>query len=388
MTMETKNEIFRKYLKDYLTATKEQKLGILTIVCLVTEMHRKSAIRKFRALQMRDSAYEERRGRRVYYTPDVTAALKDVWEAGNEVCGELLHPVMKEYIEIMKRDRMWPHSVKTTEKLLQMSEGTMKQRVGEFFKIRRGRKGMSATKPSALKKLIPVFNGPWEGKPPGFGQIDTVVHCGSSLIGDMAYTLNYTDAATYLVIPRAQWNKGMEATKNSMSVIRDRMPFPWLGAHPDTGSEFINRFVIEWCREKDIDLSRSRPGKSNDNMYVEERNGHVIRKTVGYIRLDCPEAVDALNLLYDVLMPYLLHFVAVRRTLEKEKVQSKYRRTYEKIPKTPYTRILEHSVVQEEIKERLRREHATLNPLILKREVEKRLHAVYTTQKRYGKSKS
>ena len=388
MTMETKNEIFQRYLNEYLTATKEQKLGILTIVCMVTGMHRKAAIRKFGVIQMRDPAKEERRGRRVYYTADATAALKDIWEAGNEVCGELLHSVIGEYVEILKRDRMWHHSIEATEKLLAMSERTVKRRVGNFFKIRRGRKGMSATKPSALKKLIPVFSGPWEDKPPGYGQIDTVVHCGSSLLGNMAYTLNYTDAATYLVIPRAQWNKGMQATKESMAAIRERMPFPWLGAHPDTGSEFINQFVIRWCAEKNIELSRSRPGKKNDNMYVEERNGHVIRKTVGYQRLDCPEAVDVLNELYDVLTPYLMHFVAVRRTLEKEKIQSTYRRTYEKNPKTPYQRILKHATVEESVKERLTLEHASLNPLLLKREIEKRLTVVYDIQKRYGKSKN
>ena len=200
----------------------------------------------------------------------------------------------------------------------------------------------------------------------------------------MAYTLNYTDAATMTVIPRAQWNKGMEQTRESMRIIQSRMPFAWLGAHPDTGSEFINRFVMEWCREEKIDLSRSRPGKSNDNMYVEERNGHVIRRFVGYMRLDCREAVDVLNAVYDVLTPYLVHFVAVRRTLEKEKVQSRYRRRYEKKTKTPYQRILEHSAAEKSVKERLIREHAALNPLLLKREIEKRLHAVYTVQKRCG----
>ena len=81
--MATKNEIFLKYLREYLTATKEQKLGILTIVCMVTDMHRKAAIRKFHALQMRDIGHQEGRGRKTYYTPDVTIALKDVWTAGN-----------------------------------------------------------------------------------------------------------------------------------------------------------------------------------------------------------------------------------------------------------------------------------------------------------------
>ncbi len=388
MTMATKNEIFRKYLGEYLTATKEQKLGILTIVCLVTDMHRKAAIRKFRALQMYDPAHEERRGRKTHYTPDVTAALKDIWKAGNEVCGELLHPMIPEYVAILTRDKMWHHSGEATQKLLGMSERTVKRHVGKFFKIRRARKGISATSPSALKHIIPVFRGPWQDKPPGYGQIDTVVHCGSSLLGDMVYTLNYTDAATLLVIPRAQWNKGMQATRDSMKAIQARLPFPWLGAHPDTGSEFINRFVVEWCAQEKIELSRSRPGKKNDNMYVEERNGHVIRRFVGYVRLDCPQAVDALNALYEVLAPYLMHFVAVRRTTGKEKIQSHYRRTYEKVAKTPYQRILEHSTVTDTIKERLRKEHALLNPLTMKREVEKRLRAVYDVQKRYGMQNS
>jgi hypothetical protein len=293
-----------------------------------------------------------------------------------------------EYIDILIRDKMWDHNSEATLRLRKMSVGTMKRKVGKFFKIRNGHKGLSATTPSALKTLIPTFRGPWEGKPPGYGQIDSVVHCGSSLLGDLVYTVNYTDTSTYLVIPRAQWNKGMLATRESMKNIQEKMPFPWLGAHPDTGSEFINKFVYDWCRENSIELSRSRPNKKNDNMYVEERNGHVIRKVVGYARLDCYEAVDALNDLYDILAPYLMHFVAVRRTLEKEKIQSRYRRKYEKNPKTPYQRILEHPEIAENVKERLRQEHATLNPLTMVKEIEKRLQAIYDIQKCYGKSKT
>ncbi len=386
--MGTKKEVFREHLGEYLKASRTGKGVMLDALQLIADMDRKAVIRALRREQMRDRMKPKKKaGRRIVYTSDVTAALKEVWEAGNEVCGELLHPMIGEYIDILARDRMWHHSAEATRKLRSMSLGTAKRRVGNFFKIRRGRKGISATKPSALKKLIPIFTGPWADKPPGFGQIDTVVHCGSSLLGDMAYTVNYTDAATYLVVPRAQWNKGMEATRESMRDIKKQIPFPWLGAHPDTGSEFINRFVIAWCQKESIELSRSRPGKKNDNMFVEERNGHVIRKAVGYQRFDCPEAVVALNALYDVLMPYLMHFVAVRRTLEKEKIQSKYRRIYERVAKTPYQRILAHPAVDELIKERLCREHASLNPLLLKREIEKRLHAVYAIQKRYGNSK-
>ena len=386
MTMDTRKEVLQEHLQKYLKAPKEEKGHILDYLVAVLYQHRKTVIRALRREQLRNRRKEKKRpGPRLFYTPDIKAALKDIWYTGNEVCAELLCPMIGEYIAILQRDDMWKHSREATAKLQRMSLGTLKRRIGEFFKIRQGKKGISATKPSALKQIVPIFTGPWEDKPPGFGQIDTVVHCGSTLLGDMVYTVNYTDAATMTVIPRAQWNKGQEATQKSLQVIQDRLPFLLQGVHPDTGSEFINRFVIGWCTDENIKLSRSRPGKKNDNMYVEERNGHVIRKHVGYMRLDCTQAVDVLNAVYDVLTPYLLHFVAVRRTLSKEKLQSKYRRTYEKIPQTPYQRILKHEAIAEAVKEKLRREHAKLNPLLLKREMEKRLQTLYDVQKRYGK---
>ena len=380
--MITKKNIFEVHLEKYLKANKQRKGEILNHVCFVTGMHRKAAGRKFKRLRI-GSVSSSRRGRPVVYGPDVTIALKGVWEAGNEVCGELLHAVTHEYIDIFKRDGMWEHTPTTTKKLREMSEATMKRRVGAFMKARRRRKGISATKPSHLKKIIPIFTGPWRNKPPGYGQIDTVRHSDSAS-GNAVCTVNYVDAATFVDIPRAQFNCGRQATRDSMKVIQNKLPFVWRGAHPDTGSEFINYFVKDWCDEEEIELSRSRPGKKNDNMYVEERNGHVVRRFVGYMRLDCSEAVTALNELYDVLTPYLLHFVAVKRMTGKVKIKSKYVRQYEKKAKTPYARIMEHEKVTAAVKAKLRTEHSKLNPLVLKREIDQRIKKVYDTQQRYG----
>lgn len=389
MTMPTKNEIIKEQLPRYLKATRQERSVMLKYLSAILGIRTKSVIRSLKREQYRDPWKEKQKaGRKAQYGPDVTAALREIWLAGNEVCGELLFPMVSEYVTILQRDHLWHHRDETTAKLLRMSEGTMKRRVGKFFQARRPNKGMSATRPSALKQIVPIFTGPWADKPPGFGQVDTVVHCGSSLLGDLVYTTNYTDAATLLTVPRAQWNKGQEATQRSLAAIQDHLPFPFVGAHPDTGSEFMNRFVIAWCEQEGIELSRSRPGHKNDNMYVEERNGHVIRREVGYLRLDCQQIVEALNAFYDVLTPYLMHFVAVRRTLTKERIQSKYRRTYEQTPKTPYQRILEHPTVTEEVKARLRQDHARLNPLVMRSEMDKLLRRVYDVQKRYGKSNS
>jgi hypothetical protein len=383
MIMETKKNIFEEHLIAYLKAGKQGKGEILKHVCFVTGMWDKSAIRKFRSLQMRTVDHQDHRGKSEYYGPEVTVALKTIWQAGNEVCGELLHPQIPEYVEILKRDGMWEYGETVTGKLLAMSMATVKRRVGKFKKARKARKGLSDTKPSHIKHLVPIFIGPWEGKPPGFGQIDTVRHSNSAS-GDAVYTLNYTDAATLTPIFRAQWNKGQEATRQSMKGIKELMAFKWLGAHPDTGSEFLNYMVLKWCDEEKIELSRSRPSHKNDNMYVEERNGHAIRKTIGYITLNCPESVDALNAVYDILNPYLLHFVAVRRMTGKEKLSSRYKRTYEKVAKTPYQRILEHEAVSEEVKTKLKAEHGKLNPLILKQEIDRRLKTLYAVQRRFG----
>ena len=99
--MATKNEIFNEHKGRYWKGSKVEKGEILNHVCAVTGMHRKAAVRKFRRIQKKDPCAEDHRGRLLYYTPDVTAALKDIWEDGDEVCGELLYPMIKEYVVVL-----------------------------------------------------------------------------------------------------------------------------------------------------------------------------------------------------------------------------------------------------------------------------------------------
>jgi len=385
MNMATKQDIFQEHLSAWRKARNDRKQrgGIIGHLCFVTGMHRNSVSRKFRAIQRRDPRLPERRGRHEVYTPDVTAALKEVWEVGDEGCGELLHPQIPEFVAILKRDRMWKHAAPATEKLLRMSEHTVRRRVALFERERGVRKGLSSTKPSALKAIIPIFKGPWKNLPPGHKQIDTVAHCGETLLGDFAYSLSAIDAAAYWSNTRSQWNKGQEATRASMEDIRDASPGKLYSVHPDTGSEFINWHLKGWCDTEGIEMTRSEPGRKNDNMYVEERNGHVVRKYLGYRRFDCPKAVPLMNDFWRVADGYQNHFKAVRRQVEKVRVGAKYVRKYEKVAKTPYQRLLDHPAVPEAVKERLRQEHAALNPLVLKREMDRVLTLVHNQQTRH-----
>ncbi len=389
MKMEAKQEVFDRYKNEYYKARiteggRKDLTKIIDTVESVTGMGRKSIIRAFNRIQTKDPCTLEKRGRPLYYTPDVTAALKEIWEAGSEVCGELLHPMTTEYVNVLKRDKMWKQSDEATGKLLAMSEGTMKNRIGHFLKARGKGRGMSSTTASLIKNIIPIFHGDWSKKLPGTGQIDTVIHCSDTLKGDYVFTLNYTDIPTLWCILRAQWNKGQVATQESLAHIKSILPWKMIEVHPDTGSEFINWHLKGWCDINGIAMSRSRPNHKNDNANVEERNGHIVRKYIGYTRLDCKEAVDALNSVYEVLNPYLNHFVASKRIIEKYEINGKWKKKYEKIAKTPYQRVLENEHISNDVKEKLRQEHEKLNPLVMKKEIDRRKKILYDVQKKYG----
>lgn len=387
MTMETKHNIFREHLSEWLKATgnKSRRGEIVRHICFVANVHPKSVPRSFRRVQMGDPAERERRGRKPYYTADVITALKTVWEIASEPCGENLHAIISDYVHSLKRDRSWQASEEAIAKLLVMSLGTVKKRVAQFSRQHFWLHGKSTTQRSAIHALILVRSGPWNEVPVGTEQIDTVAHCGSSVAADFVYTVNATDVPTLWGTRRAQWNKGQVSTIESMKHMGADTPFEIMEWHPDSGSEFINWHCYGWCERRGERLTRSRPNHKNDNCFVEERNGHVIRRWVGYTRLDARAVVDSLNAVYDLLTPYLNHFVASKLTVSKQRVGARWKVTREQHAQTPYQRVLQRADVSDEAKAKLILEHDGLNPLILKQEIDRRLRKVFDTQKRHRK---
>lgn len=382
--MRTKNEVFREHLHEWLQAkdNRKKRSDIATHMVFITKCHPKSVSRTFRRLQLHDPAHEERRGRPRYYDIEVMAALRDIWEVSDRSCGENIHPMIETYITILVRDNFWKHGDVATNKLRAVSLRTTKRIVTKFKNEDGVRKhGLSGTSPSLLKNIIPIRKDMSSQSTPGDGQLDTVAHCGDSLAGSFIWTLNYTDAATYWVQIRAQWNKGQEGTKESVIAIRTRLPFPLIGLHPDSGGEFINWILKGWCDTEHIDLSRSEPYKKNDNMFVEERNGHVIRKYLGWERRDVCAVLPLVNELCDTVCLYTNHWKAVRRMVSKERVGAKYVRTYEKRPLTPYARVMAHTDVSDTDKEKLCTVHETLNPLLLLKKIATLTKKIYELTK-------
>lgn len=378
MNMTTKQDIFREKLHEYLQTSKERKGLILDAVCAITGAHRKAAIRRFRTLQLRPQSWKGRRGRKPVYGLRLISLLRELWEMSGRICAERLHPIMPEYIRILKRDAMWRYDEERTTLLLRASKATIKRRIDAFERIKKG-SGRGTTKPSSLKEVIPIRRGPWQNPPPGNGEVDTVAHCGHTISGDFCYTVQYTDIATVWTCLSAQWNKGEEETKKSMIRIEQHLPFPLLGIDPDSGSEFINWNLKGWCdiHEPKIMMTRTRPYMKNDHARIEQKNYTNIRRVVGYTRFGHKEQVAILNELYDSLEEYINFFIPSVVCVEKIRTShSRTKRRYDRA-QTAYQRVLNRDDIPEEIKEKVRQKYATLNPSVLKQKCDRIMNKLF-----------
>jgi hypothetical protein len=231
-------------------------------------------------------------------------------------------------------------------------------------------KGISTTKKGTLlKSQIPIrvtFNS--DEKKPGFFEADTLSHCGSSAKGQFCQTLTLTDVGSAWTELGALLNNAHRWVKEHLIYTQAHLPFQMLGFDSDHGGEFINHQVFDWCIQNNIKFTRGRPYRKNDNCYVEQKNGDAVRKTVGYARFEGEKAQLALAEVYHFLNPLLNYFYPTMRLIAKEKLPSgRYKKIYEKEPKTPYQRLLESSDISDECKDELRRRKAALNPVELKR---------------------
>lgn len=371
--MATKKEIFGEHLEAYCAGSKSEKGRILDAVCKLSQMDRKAVIRRFATLAKRPASWKDRRGGKTVYGTDVTAALKELFDMASGICAERLKPKISEYIRVLKRDGMWRWGPATTKALLRASVATLKRRIALFEK-RNGRRGRGTTKPSDLKEVIPIRRGPWENPPPGFGEIDSVAHCGETTAGDFCYTVQYTDVATIWTCLSGQWNKGEIATRESIERIERRLPFSLRGIDPDSGSEFVNWHLKGWCdgHVPPVQMTRTRPYMKNDHARIEQKNYTNVRKFVGYTRLDDPRSVATLNELYDVLEDYINFFIPSVKCIRKERTGSRTRRVYDN-PQSANERVLAHSDISDEMKGILRRKYETLNPRVLKERIDRLL---------------
>jgi hypothetical protein len=218
---------------------------------------------------------------------------------------------------------------------------------------------------SAIRREVPIrtFND-WGDPPPGFCEIDMVAHGGTSVAGSFIQTLTLTDIAT-------GWTECMPPIARDGSLVVEAMTraqslFPWLirGADFDNDSAFMNDVVVPWCRMQKIEVTRSRAYKKNDQAFVEQKNGAVVRRLVGYGRFDGDETARVMARLYAAARLHVNFFQPSFKLKEKRREGAKAIKRYHP-PATPYERALTHPKLPKAIKRRLRETYRTLDPVTL-----------------------
>ncbi len=139
---------------------------------------------------------------------------------------------------------------------------------------------------------------------------------------------------------RAILGRGRAAVIEAFDQIEAALPFRLLGIDSDNGSEFINWHLRAWCAKRDIQFTRGRPYKKDDNAYVEQKNGTHVGKVLGWDRYDSRQAVEAINDLYqNELRLWLNLFLPSVKRVRIARIGSKVRRVYD-AAQTPLQRVL------------------------------------------------
>jgi hypothetical protein len=303
------------------------------------------------------------------YDEPVVRVLKRIWESFDYMCGQRLAAMIKETLPVLVGSGELYCSRNLLEKLLAIS-GTTIDRLLKPYKAAMRPRGRTHTKPSSLLKAqIPIRT--WSELPvnePGHYQADLVGHDGGNAHGEYAFSLDCIELFSGWSEPRSLQNRAHVGVCAAAEDIRQLAPVPMKSLHTDTGGEFINLRLLDWCQRHHIELRRGRPYRRNDTCYVEQKNFNLIRQTVGYARFDTPQEVQLMGQLYGQLRLLVNHFYPSMKLVEKRRVGSHVYKRYDS-PKSPYRRLLDCADLAEDIKEQLREEHRRLRPLQLKKRI-------------------
>lgn len=317
-----------------------------------------------------EARVKRRAERRREYDEQVVEVLRRVWEIEDYICGKRLCPILGEMVERLEHFGEIACDRETREKLSRISAATIDRLLAAERK-KHQLKGRSRTRPgSLLKKQIPLRTfSEWDEEEPGFVEIDLVAHDGGVGAGEYLQTLCVTDVSTGWTEVEAVKNKARVWVFEALKRIRSRLPFPLRGIDSDNGGEFINKQLLEYCLEEHLTFTRSRPHRKNDNCFVEQKNWTVVRRHVGYQRLEGQQQQHLLNELYHYLRLYVNFFQPSMKLLSKERRGGQVKKTY--LPaQTPYRKLLASNVLSAKRRRRLEAQYQQLNPAELKRRIE------------------
>lgn len=365
--MATRDELLNAVVGRYAEARRTEKGRILTEFAEVTGYHRKHAARLLRGGD-RSNRSRPRPERRLY-DDAVREALIVLWEASDRICGKRLKPLIPMLIAAMERHGHLALDPQVRGRLETVSAATIDRLLGPVRKQAAGH-GRRRTAPSpAIRRAVPIRTyADWDNPPPGFFEADLVSHSGPMTSGSFAQTLVLTDIASGWTECAPLLFREQQLLTEVLTVLRDVTPLPVLGFDTDNDTVFINETVKSWCDASGVEFTRARPYRKNDQAHIEQKNGAVVRRMVGYRRFEGLEAAEALARLYKPMRLFVNYFQPSFRLAEKRRDGAMIRKRYHP-PLTPHQRLVADPRTPQPVKDALDAEHAMLDPVRLLRDI-------------------
>jgi hypothetical protein len=388
MNMQSRNQYLVELRTEYLkTKPRKKRSALLDEAEKRTRMNRKYLMDKLKPKSNLDRDRSQRKKRGQYYDNSIKPALVRMWQIFDYPCGQRLKTSLETETDRLRMLHELLCSDEVAGKLKQISSATIDRKLKHQKEVERiNNKYHRKIHPLLYQKIPVKVFAEQDRNVLGNMQIDLVEHCGSSSSGEFVNTLDATDIASGWIEQEAVMGKGQECTKNGIDNARARCTFSWQEIHSDGGTEFINAHLFRYSAESSLDFSRSRPYKKNDDCLVEQKNYTHVRRMVGYLRYDTFEELNMLNDLYrNELRLYKNFFQPVIKLILKERAGGRIHRTYDK-PRTPFLRLLESPEIPESRKQELRSVYQSLNPAYLKRQIDKKLDALYQCYKQKNNS--
>jgi hypothetical protein len=377
VTRASLREYAAKQRERYHDAPRAEKHRLLDEVVAVTGIHRKAAIRLLRRAP-RPRARPGPGGRPRTYGPAVAAAVEVLWQASGRIGAHRLQPFVPELMDRLLRcgELTVPPAV---DKLVRHASRPTVARLLGPARAQYPRRGATITRPgTVLRHEIPIRTfTEWTDARPGFLEVDLVAHCGTTTEGFYLCTLCAVDIATAWIELEPVWGKGQIRVGGAVDHVRTRLPMPLVGLDSDNGSEFINRSLRDYCRRHAITFTRSRPWKKNDSAHVEQKNGAVVRQLIGYDRFASRAAYGSLQRVYRLARLHVNFFQPVEKLVTKTRQGARTHRVYDRA-QTPYQRLCATGVLSPETRRELEALYQSLNPLQLRRALERELDRLWT----------
>ena len=178
-----RKELIAAVSERYQAGTAREKGCILDEFVALTGYHRKHAIR---ILNGGPAKAVRRRAHRYVYDQAVTEALVALWEASDRVCGKRLKALLNLLVPALEHHGHVRLEARVRDRLMTVSAATIDRRLAETWSVTAVRRRRRATR-NTLRSQVPVRTfADWQDPPPGFVEVDLVVHCGGVMAGSLS----------------------------------------------------------------------------------------------------------------------------------------------------------------------------------------------------------